>query len=169
MLVNSFPVLTSKWLHMIGSSDSNHRQLKCLFNILFELTTKETSKLHIPGTFWDESTSDQWIPSQRASNAESVFMSWRGLVIKMSNEIILKNVRWDSRLQWLSCRWSMDPWIEYRLLCHAWPTNKHCPLAISLGSWTRRNYGHRMLDDGAVDHSKPSLIHIIDGQEIDYI
>ena len=89
MPVKSFPVLTSKWLHMIGSSDSNHRQLKCLFNSLFERTTKETLNVCIPGTFLDESTSDQWIPSQRASNAESVFMSW-GLVIKMSNYIIFK-------------------------------------------------------------------------------
>ena len=41
---------------------SNHQQLNCLFSRLFMLTPKKTSKLHITGPLWGESTSDGWIP-----------------------------------------------------------------------------------------------------------
>ena len=39
--------------------------------------TKKTSKLCIAACLWGESTSDQWIPSQRASILEDVSMPWR--------------------------------------------------------------------------------------------
>ena len=58
-----------------------------------------------------------------------------------------------------------NPWIEYWPLSHARPTDKHWPLTISLGLWTRRYHGHRMLYTGGVDHSIPSFIRIIDGEK----
>ena len=33
---------------------SNHRLIDCLFNCLFRLTTRKTSKLRIPGHLWEE-------------------------------------------------------------------------------------------------------------------
>ena len=48
--------------------------LNCLSINLFSLSANKTSKLYITGPLWGESTSDQRIPSQMASNAESVSM-----------------------------------------------------------------------------------------------
>ena len=39
---------------------SNHRQLDCLSNSLYRLTSKDTSKLRITGRLWGESTGDRW-------------------------------------------------------------------------------------------------------------
>ena len=58
-------------LTTVMSHFSNHRQLDCLFNCLFNLTTKKTSKLHITGPLWGESTGD-W---QIARNHESIPIS----------------------------------------------------------------------------------------------
>ena len=40
----------------------NNRQLDCLFNRLFKLTTKTTWNHRISGSLWWESTSYRWIP-----------------------------------------------------------------------------------------------------------
>ena len=45
---------------------SDHQQLYCFSNSLYRLTMKDTSKLHITGPMWGESSG---FPSQRASNA----------------------------------------------------------------------------------------------------
>ena len=58
----------------------NHRQLDSLSNSLFMLATKKTSKLCITDCLYGESTSDLWIPSQRASNSESASVLWRHYV-----------------------------------------------------------------------------------------
>ena len=39
---------------------SNYRKLDCLFNSLFKLTRKETSKLRITDLLWKESQGDRW-------------------------------------------------------------------------------------------------------------
>ena len=54
---------------------SQKYQLACLFKNLFGLAWKKTPRL-ITGLEWQESTSDQWLPSQRACNEESVSMLW---------------------------------------------------------------------------------------------
>ena len=41
---------------------SNYWQPDCLSNSLLRLTSKKTSRIHITGPLWRESTSDQWIP-----------------------------------------------------------------------------------------------------------
>ena len=57
---------------------SNYRLLHCLFNSLFRLTTKQiNTKVPHNWPLSRESTSHWWIPSTRASIAESVAMSWR--------------------------------------------------------------------------------------------
>ena len=54
---------------------SNHRQFGCLFNSLFSLTTKTTSKLHIT-----DPLCHRWIPSPRVGNAESVLNYFQGMI-----------------------------------------------------------------------------------------
>ena len=41
---------------------TNHMQLDCLFNNMFSVTSKKTSKLCITGLLWGEYISDWWIP-----------------------------------------------------------------------------------------------------------
>ena len=67
---------------------SNHRPLYCWFNILFMPTTTNKLKLCITSPLWRGSSGDQWFPSQMASNAESVSMSWRHRAIPPNLEVI---------------------------------------------------------------------------------
>ena len=73
---------------------SSHQEFHCLFNHLFSHTSKKISKIWVPGPFWGESplTVDSShkgpvplltgkFPSQRASDAENVSMSWRHHVV----------------------------------------------------------------------------------------
>ena len=54
---------------------STHWQLDNLFNNLFRLTSKKTSKLSITGTSLLGEISGEWfIPLQRDNNAESAYM-----------------------------------------------------------------------------------------------
>ena len=55
---------------------SNDQQFGCLFNSLFRVTTKETSKLGITGPCQRNPPVTGGFPSQRASNAERFSMSW---------------------------------------------------------------------------------------------
>ena len=57
-------------------SVSDHLWLDCLFFSFFKLAGRNTSKSHFAGPLWGESTGDRWIPSQKASNTESVSMPW---------------------------------------------------------------------------------------------
>ena len=51
----------------------NHWQFNSLFNSLY--MSNKTSKIHITGPLWEEST-DTIFPPQRAINVERVIMSW---------------------------------------------------------------------------------------------
>ena len=55
---------------------SNQWEFDCLFISLSRLTRQITSKLHITGPLWRESSSYCGFPSQMASNEESMSMSW---------------------------------------------------------------------------------------------
>ena len=46
------------WAPWLLKSPANH----CFSNSLFQLTTMNTSKLHITDSLWGQSTSDKWIP-----------------------------------------------------------------------------------------------------------
>ena len=39
----------------------NHQPFDCLFNTVFNLTSKETQKVRVTGPLWGESTGDRWI------------------------------------------------------------------------------------------------------------
>ena len=58
-----------------------YHRLQCLCNRLSRLTTNKTSKLGIAGFLGEESTCR--FPSQRASNTETVSMSWHLLCNRM--------------------------------------------------------------------------------------
>ena len=45
---------------------AKHRQLDCLYNSFFGLTTKKTRKLCITNPLWEEFTDQWWIPSHKA-------------------------------------------------------------------------------------------------------
>ena len=70
---------------------SNLQQIDCMSNSLLRLTPNKTSKLHIVGHLWGESSGG--FPSQRASNAERVtcheVIMWNidGLVQERCNSI----------------------------------------------------------------------------------
>ena len=68
------------------------RQLNCLFNSMFRLTTQKHLKLCITGPLLGESCSDQCgFPSQRASNVESITMWWHHPDIHYhSNRLVLE-------------------------------------------------------------------------------
>ena len=55
----------------------NHGQFDCLFNSLLRQTLNKSSKLMLLDLFGGKPTVTGGFPSQRASNAEIVSMSWR--------------------------------------------------------------------------------------------
>ena len=67
-----------QWRHNERDDVSNHQPHNCLLNHLFRHRSNKTSK---PPRHWPlcgEFTGHRWIPStQRASNAENVFLWWR--------------------------------------------------------------------------------------------
>ena len=74
-----WPTVTSYERHIIW----HHRQFDCLFNNLLKLTKEEkkTSKPCSPGICSGNPPVIGGFPSQRASDAESVSMSWRHHVV----------------------------------------------------------------------------------------
>ena len=88
----SFPmsVYVSRWVRITMTSHehlsfSNHRQLHCLFNRLFKLTSRKTSKFCITSPLWVEPTDDRWIPLTKGHSAENVsFMVCTGVCLCQS-------------------------------------------------------------------------------------
>ena len=62
-----------RWRHNERNGVSNHQPHDCLLNFLFRRRSKKTSKLRATGLCAGNSP----IPTQRASNAENVFIWWR--------------------------------------------------------------------------------------------
>ena len=60
---------------------SNYQELHCLFYRLFRCTSKKTSKLRLTGFCEGNPPATGGFPSQRASNAENVSISWRHHVL----------------------------------------------------------------------------------------
>ena len=56
---------------------STHQPHECLLNCLFRRTSKKTSKLRVTGLCKGNSPLTGECPSQRASDAENVFIWWR--------------------------------------------------------------------------------------------
>ena len=66
-----------QWHHGDHDGISNHQHLDCLRNCLFRCRSKKTSKLHITGLCEGNSPVTGEFATQRASNAENVFIWWR--------------------------------------------------------------------------------------------
>ena len=67
---------TLQWRHNGRNGVSNHRHLKCLFNLSLRCRSKKTSKLRVTGLCEGKSPMTSEFPSQRASNAENVSIWW---------------------------------------------------------------------------------------------
>ena len=65
------------WRHNGHGGISNHQPHDCLLNRSFRRRSKKTSKLHVTGLCEGNSPMTGEFPSQRASNAENVSISWR--------------------------------------------------------------------------------------------
>ena len=68
---------TLQWRHNGRDVVSNHRRLDCLLNCLFRCRSNKTSKFRVTGLCGGDSLVTGEFPSQRASNAENVFIWWR--------------------------------------------------------------------------------------------
>ena len=66
-----------QWCHNERDCVSNHRRLDALRNRLFRRRSKKPSKLRVTGLFEGNSPVTGEFPSQRASDAENVFIWWR--------------------------------------------------------------------------------------------
>ena len=69
--------LTLQWRHNERDGVSNHQPHDCLLNHLFRRRSKNTSKLRLTGLCEGNSPVTGEFPTQRASNAENVSISWR--------------------------------------------------------------------------------------------
>ena len=65
------------WRHNQHDGVSNQRRLYCLFTRLFRRRSNKTSKLRVIGSCDGNPLVAGGFPSQRASNAENVFIWWR--------------------------------------------------------------------------------------------
>ena len=68
---------TLQWCHNERHGVSNHRRLYCLLNRLLRPRSKKASKLRVTGLCEGNSPVTGEFPTQRASNAENVFIWWR--------------------------------------------------------------------------------------------
>ena len=66
-----------QWCHNELDAVSNHRRFDCLLNRLFRRRSKKTSKLRISGLCEGSPPVTGGFSSQKASNAENVFIWWR--------------------------------------------------------------------------------------------
>ena len=71
------PHTTLQWCHNELHDISNYRCLSCLFSRLFRLTSKTTSKPELLALGEWKTPVTGGVPSQRASNVETVYIWWR--------------------------------------------------------------------------------------------
>ena len=70
--------LVYDWLHHYDVTWASWRHISAAYRLFVQqLTAEMPSKLRIPGPVRGGYSGDRWFPSQRASNAEKVSMSWR--------------------------------------------------------------------------------------------
>ena len=71
------PPLSFQWRHNGRVGVSNHLPHDCLLNGIFRRRSKKTQKLRVTGLCEGNSPVTGEFPSQRASKAENVSVSWR--------------------------------------------------------------------------------------------
>ena len=69
--------ITLQWSHNDHDGVWNHMRLDCLLNRLIRRRSKKTSKFHVTGLCEGNPPVTGGLTSQRASNAENVFIWWR--------------------------------------------------------------------------------------------
>ena len=80
--------LILQWCHNEHGGVSNHQLRDCLLNHLFRPRSKESSKLRVTGLCaWNSPVTGEF-PTQMASNAENVSISWRHHEIVVSHVVI---------------------------------------------------------------------------------
>ena len=73
----AYSSMTLQWRHNEHDGVSNHKPYDCLRDRLFRRRSKKTPKLCVPGLCeWNSPVTGEFL-SQRASNAENVFIWWR--------------------------------------------------------------------------------------------
>ena len=72
---------TLQWRYNEGDCVSNHRRIACLLHLLFQHSSKKTSKFHVTGLCDANSPVTGEFPTQRASNAKNVSIWWRRHVL----------------------------------------------------------------------------------------
>ena len=74
------------------------RQFYCLFNSLFGLTTKKTSRQRVPVPLWGELMYYREFPSQRASNAQ--MLPWHDVFTDEKNTSLFYSLMTGLLFQW---------------------------------------------------------------------
>ena len=82
-----------KYGHITMMSHEGHgisnQKLKCLFSSLFRITITKTSKLRITVPLWGECMGHRWIPPQKPSGVESIFLSWHHAFSQWSTKLLV--------------------------------------------------------------------------------
>ena len=73
--------MSLQWRHNRHDRVSNHHPRDCLLNRLFGRGSKQKSKLRVTGLCEGNSPVTGEFPTQRASNAENVFIWWRHHIV----------------------------------------------------------------------------------------
>ena len=83
-------VVPLQWRHNERDGVSNHQHLDCLLSRLLRCTSKKSSKLLVTGHCEGNPPVVSEFPSQRASDAENVFLWWRHRIhIKPLMKVVL--------------------------------------------------------------------------------
>ena len=96
--------VTLQWSHNKRDGVSNHHCPDCLLNGLFRSRSKKILKLHFTGLYEGNLPVADGYPSQRASNAENLFIWWRP-----HNTLPPKNYDHCSRLVVFCCESIYSP------------------------------------------------------------
>ena len=117
--MSSYLISSLLWRHNGRDGVSNHQPHDCLLNRSFERRSKKTSKLRVTDLCVGNSPVTGEFPTQMASNAESVSIWWRYLVIwweeneKKRNE---KNIKWVSNLLQSMVCWCLNCKMDWTIL-----------------------------------------------------
>ena len=91
--------ITLRWRNNGSNGVSNHQPHDCLFNCLYRRRSKKTSKLRVTGLCAGNSPVPGEFPTQMASNAETVSVSWRhDEIVKI--KLPVKKIQENPKLPW---------------------------------------------------------------------
>ena len=94
IFISSTITVTLQWRHNERNGVSNHRRPDCLLNRLFMRRSKKTAKLRVTGLCEGNSPVTGEFPTQRASNAENISISWRNHFFYWKDFSIVCSTNW---------------------------------------------------------------------------